>query len=646
MFSNHTVPRFQAWFQRIYKVDAYSLLVGLVCFVLILLNALPGFFDALSIKARIGFAGFLPFYILILYGSFRLRGLLGRLLPSVFIFSLFGLALIGLWQTGQSQSMVLNGIVPLSDASEYYMSALGLLSGHSLSSFGARRPLFPGFLAVLLAVTNRNLMASLGILTGLTAAACYLAVTEIRRTHGAEAAALVLAILFTYFRFFSGNTVTENLGFPLGVLGVTILWRGASDSRSSLILLGLFMNTLALDVRAGPFFVLPLMLLWGAWVCRGPDSRFSWRFLVWGAVVIGAAFLLNWLVFRLLADPSDTLFSNFSYSFYGLASGGKSYMYIFTVHPELTFMQEPYQSREIYRLAFAQIVQNPGLLLQGMLYNWSVFFFNSLYGAYSYVSGENDIVNQVIQWGIYLLCIFGVLKWVTDRADKFSSLVLAGTLGVVVSVPFLPPTDASHMRLYASSMLIFALLPGMGLIYLVERLSTRVVLFSKSNTGIRADQSVIWFSLGLSAVMLIGPIIVKVAGKTPQLVPTACEAGTDSVVTRFDAGTYFSVVPDSEPITDGMPVFHLGAFRRNSHGLPAQAFIDWAMNAKPPFVVFDGLDYRTYGEALIRIPTRLLPDFGALVEICGQWDPDPNLFHTFHTSPSIFYAQKVNKLSP
>jgi hypothetical protein len=320
-------------------------------------------------------------------------------------------------------------------------------------------------------------------------------------------------------------------------------------------------------------------------------------------------------------------------------------MYIFTVHPEFINMPEPYQSREIYNLAFGQIAQNPSLLLRGVLHNWSTFLFNDEYGVFSYVSGENAIINFVLRWSIYVLSILGILRWVSKPSDKFSSLVMVAALGVFVSVPFVPPTDASHLRLYAASILILALLPAMGLVYILERLPSRIALWSKPDTGSVSDPTVVWFSFGLIAVMIIAPAIVKHTGNAPQLPPTVCEAGTDSIVTRFDEGTYFRVVPDSDPASDGMPVFHFGVYRRNSHGLTGQTFMDWALKAKPPFIVFDTLDYRTYGEALIRMPGSLLPRFSGLMELCGEWEPDRRLYHSFHTSSSIFYAKSIYVLS-
>ena len=46
---------------------------------------------------------------------------------------------------------------------------------------------------------------------------------------------------------------------------------------------------------------------------------------------------------------------------------------------------------------------------------------------------------------------------------------MASAIGVFISVPFLPPTDAYRMRPYAASIVIFAALPAMGLNYILSR---------------------------------------------------------------------------------------------------------------------------------------------------------------------------------
>ncbi len=638
----HRLLQWRAFPGKTWIFDTLSVIIALMIFSLILANTSSSILETMSFSTRTGFTEFIPFFILSLYISFRLPGPLGRFFSIAITFSFFGLALAELWRTGQSQSTVFNGIIPLFDASSYYTDALRLTVGQDFSSFSARRPLFPGLLAVLLTITNQNLMVSLGILTAITAGACYLAVIEIKRTHGAEAAVFVLSILFLFYRFHSGLVMSEGIGVALGTLGFALIWRGLYKLKPSIVWMGIFVFTLAVIARAGTFFVLPFLVLYGAWIFRKPGSRLSWQFLIAGMGAICLGFLLNWLVFHLLATPSGTMFANFSYSLYGLSSGGERWAYIFTVHPELLQVQEPYQSREIYRLAFEQILHNPGLFLRGMFYNWSTFFSFSDYGAYTYVAGKNTTVNLVAQWGLYILSALGVYKWIRNKpSDIFSGLVVAAALGVVISVPFLPPIDTTRMRSYASSMIIFALLPAMGLVFILEKLNRRAGFFSKPDSNFPDYGTALWFGLILTSVMVIGPYIVKLTGNPPQLPAPTCETGEASIVARLDTNTYFNVIPDASSQPDGMPNFHWNTYKRNAHDLANLYLINWAIKIKPPVSIIYAFDYRTYSTAIITSPDGLPLKSNSLVEICGHWETDPNLVNNYN----IFYARAMNRIS-
>jgi len=638
----HFLTRLRVFLQQIRGFDFIGLIIAILVFILILLNIFPGISRTISLKAREGYAGFIPLFILFLYISFCLPKAWGRFLSITLTFSFFGLALAGLWQTGDSQSTIFNGIVPLFDAADYYTDALRLMGGQYFSSFSARRPLFPGLLAVLLTATNRNLMATLGILTAITAWACYLAAKEIQRTHGAEAAMLVLANLFLFYRYNNGLVMSESLGVTLSALGVVFIWRGLAEFKQANVWVGLFITTLALNARAGAFFTLPLILLWGAWVFKMPGRKFSWVFFLGGMGAICAGVALNWLVYHFLASSSGVMFANFSYTLYGLASGGKRWSYIFDVHPELAGLSEPYQSNAIYRLALEQIRLHPNLLLQGMLYNWRTFFFSLSYGAYSYIFGKYTIVNIAIQCVMFILCIVGVYKWLISKfSDIFSGFVSVSAFGILLSVPFLPPSDAFRMRPYAASIIFFGLLPAMGVVFILEKLNLRARFLFFKDHAFPGYRMTVLLSIGLLLTMTIGPCLVKLAGNMPVLHVTECNAGLVSIVTRFDAGDYFNVIPDDDAEQDGMPNFHLQVFRRNSHDLSDAELTAWAYRAKPPVSIFYALDYRTSGKALISIPSGLLPKFGSFIEICGDWETDAGL-----KNYNIFYAKSAKVISP
>ena len=214
-----------AFLKKTWVQDVFWIVFAVSVFVLILLNRSPNLLRPLSLSARTGFNFAVLLLFLFLYLSFRLQGWVGRALSLTVTLALFALGLAGLWAIGQTQSTVLSGIVPLYDAADYYTDALRLLAGQDLSDFSGRRPLFAGFLSVLLWLTGQNLMAALGLLALITAVACYIAAREIQATHGPEVAVFVLIILFLFYRHHSGTVMSENLGVPLGVLGFALMWR-------------------------------------------------------------------------------------------------------------------------------------------------------------------------------------------------------------------------------------------------------------------------------------------------------------------------------------------------------------------------------------------------------------------------------------
>jgi hypothetical protein len=632
-----TVPldaaRLPAFLKRAWIQEAVWIVLAIAVFFLILLNRSPNLLRPLSLSARTGFNFVLLLLFLLLYLSFRLQGWIGKLLSLTLTLALFALALAGLWATGQTQSIVLSGIVPLYDAANYYTDALRLLAGQDLSDFSARRPLFAGFLSLSLWLTGQNLMAALGLLTLITALACYLAAREIQSTHGPEAAVFVLVILFLFYRHHSGTVMSENLGVPLGALGFASMWRGTAQKTGSVFWLGLFVTTLALNARAGAFFTLPLLLLWGGWMFREEGQQFSFRFLAISSAVVFAGFILNLILVRLLAAPSGIPFSNFSYTLYGLASGGNSWHYVLEIHPELQALPDSERSGIVYQMAFDLIRTEPGLLVKGALYNWSMLFSDTWYSAYSFVGGEKRISRKISQWGIFVLCVLGLIRWSRKLDDPLTSLVGVSALGILISVPFLPPTDAYRMRAYAASLIVFGLLPALGLVFGMERL--KFLRSTKLDHGSAMPGALVGFTTLLVPAVLLGPLVIKGLGHSPRSAQRSCATGSDMISVRFDGGTHFNILRERQPGLDWLPDFHIGRFRQNVHSLPDPNMIEWAEGLDPLTSVFYTLDFRSSERVLVVVPTALLPSPSSLWQACGERETDPNL-----ESYNIFYARE------
>jgi hypothetical protein len=350
------------------------------------------------------------------------------------------------------------------------------------------------------------------------------------------------------------------------------------------------------------------------------------------AAVVLAGFVVNVILVRLLASPTGVPFANFSYTLYGLASGGHSWHYVFELHPELLQLPADEQSSIIYQMAFDLIRKDPGLLVKGALYNWSMLFSDTWYSAYSFVGGENRVWRNIAQWSIFILCVLGLIRWLRKLDDPLSSLVGISALGILASVPFLPPTDAYRMRPYAVSMIVFGLLPGLGLVFGMEVLKLPFpdkFRHERANPG-----ALLLFATLLVSIELLGPFLVKGLGHTPQFEQASCAAGLDSIAVHFGPGTHFNIVRQNQPGLDWMPNFHIGRFRQNAHSLPDANMITWAEGLDPLHSVFYALDYASSRKVLVVSRTALLPPSNSLWQVCGEWEDDPRL-----KDSNVFYVR-------
>ncbi len=618
-----------------YTWQIICLIVSILFYTFVLENRSPSFLRQLSVSLRTSFGVVILITTLVMYMIYRIPGKIGHLVGLTATMILFALPLAGAWVSGHTQSILISGLIPVSDATNYYIDALRILNGADISSFSAMRPFFPGFLAFLLSITGRNLMSALGILTALMGIASYIATREIQKTHGTEPAIIFLVLMFLYFRHHSGTTLSESLGVTVSLLGIALLWQGKRINKEWVMLFGLVLATFALNIRPGAMFVLPAFLLWGAWHFRG-DKRYSIKFFITGALLIASVFFINKMMISVLAGPNKVAFSNFSWAFYGLASGGNSWTYIREVHPEVFSLGLQEQNRAIYKLSLDLILQNPSLLIMGSLKYWGAFFSSSWYNAYSFAAGDNYYINEVTRWGIYFLCAMGFIKWFTDRKDEYASLVSLATLGVLISVPFVPPTDAYRVRLYAATIPIFGLLPALGVAYIRDKLNFR--LLPKNMPEAQTSNLAVQLCVIFLAVLLVAPTLIKISKHPAPIKAASCPSDMTMVTIQYDPGTYVNVTRENMVYLDWMPNFHVSNFRRNAHDLADNHLIEAMESIAPPSTLFYTLDYESNTEALIIIATDELSSPGQLVSLCGQWDDNPALVN-FRVFQANFVAE-------
>ena len=173
----------------------------------------------------------------------------------------FTLPLLRLWETGESTWNIVLGLLPWADATQYYFDASRLLEGGLFSAFSGRRPLYASLLALLLKLSGQNLQIVLIVFTIINALAVFLFVEEINHELGSISAIVAFYLSQLFYRPFVGTVLTEQLGYPVGLLALVVLIRGVKTNKLGLFSLGMALLTYALLIRAGTFFVLPLLIL-------------------------------------------------------------------------------------------------------------------------------------------------------------------------------------------------------------------------------------------------------------------------------------------------------------------------------------------------------------------------------------------------
>jgi hypothetical protein len=597
--------------------------VAILSFSFILLKPPSNFIRLLSFSLRVDFWPVIPLTAIVIYILFKIPGRVGAIVTNGAVVLLFALPLAGLWASGHTQTSVISGLIQLNDARGYYTDALRLTVGENFSSFSSRRPLFAGFLSFLLAATNYNLMTSLAILSVITAVSCYLMTLEIRRTHGTETAIFLLIMVFLYYRLHSGITMTENFGIALGSLGFTILWRGSADKNMWLIGLGILSSTLALNARAGAFFILPLLVIWAGWVFRGH----KWRPLkaitiAFTAIILG--FSLNLFLGRLIGQPGGIPFANFSYTLYSLAAGGKSWAYIYSVHPEIFVLPEPAHTKKIFQMAFDLMRTNPLLTVQGALFFWKALFTNTLYNIFSFVSKENWVLSPIVKWPLYMLSLLGIYVCIQNRKSSLNMLVIVCIVGIFLSVPFVPPTDSFRIRPYASSIAMISVLPALGFGYLVSKIKPGLVNEYTSKES--SFYTTVYLNGLLILITLTGPLIIKHISQVPPMVPQTCKLlGSEQVIIFFAKGTYINVIKNKDDLADWPPNYHAYLLQKNSHSLEDINLINWVSSISPTNTIMAALDILSNKDIFLTFPTKLLPDKNGYVQFCGHFEENPSL---------------------
>lgn len=435
--------------------------------------------------------------------------------------ALFGFLLAAKWQAMASSDVILGGLLPRSDAANYLDGALHFLQFGELTAWTSRRPLSALHLAGLLEIGGSLHFALLALGIG-SASAIATVIAVLGRTNGTGMAAGASAILVPFYFPSIGSFMSENIGLMLGSCGFALMWLALyDDRRSTLFALGAGCMALGLNTRAGAMFVLPVLILYAGWKFRR-TQRFSMSAASWTLVAIAAAFAINSGLLFLYGATKGGGFSNFSFTLYGLVSGRHEWTRIYQTMPDIRSLPEGEQAKEVYRLAMVHLADHPGDLLRGIIRRYNDFIFNARWYRLEGIGA--------LRYGLMAIALVGLVHISRRMKSTPESFVLAGTIGTLLSAPFL---GDGGMRVHAATVPFSAALIGFG-IHAISGWLKRPAF--KGNTG-KELQS-------LPVVIILIAICLPLA-IIPTLAPRTPAPATAHTCTGGGAFMALATIPDA-----------------------------------------------------------------------------------------------------
>lgn len=459
-----------------------------------------------------------------------------------------GLLLLHVWLRNENVNLSIAGFYEVSDASGYVACAYRVLDYGTFNlAWCDRRALYPVMLATLSAVVGREWFATLLLQAAFVSLCLFALVRATSRSLGPLAAGFVFLLVLGYASFHGfPQAMTENAGLAFGLLGTALLLAGTEPHLDRLrIFLGAALLSIGLVARAGPFFVLPALFCWAlieAW--RG--GRKSWWLipLVLGGLLVGPA--VQVLATMLTGGDLGMLQGNFSYTLYGLATGGRTWGAVLDDHPELHAMlatDEAAGTKRIYALAIQQILEGPLPLVQALWQGLRMYARSPVFPSDPSLSGWSSAL-----WWL------GWIPLIVKRREQSHSLIGLLNVGVVLSAPFIVYDGGA--RVFAAAAGITVLQAAVGLRGVLQTSLLAVSAIRQPPPIAPTTAALPAVSMKFEAALAAAVISLLIVPLTPlrqafasrALAARNCAANLRPVVAQLGNDShYLSIVADATP---------------------------------------------------------------------------------------------------
>lgn len=372
--------------------------------------------------------------------------------------------------------MIVGGVHPISDARGYLSTAAIFADTGSLTDWGARRAIFPIFLAGLLILCQHNLYLLHIALAALGAFSTVLVLFTALRITSFAAAVFSMTIIFLFaVVLMQGNLGTESLGLFFGAAALFFLLSSLENQSRKRSICGLFLLSLALAIRPGPLLILPALAIFYSFAIN-KASRVRKNILI-NFLVIILPFLFTSYLTRSYSSAPQVPFSNAASVMYGLAKGGVGWEVAYSDHPNAKALPEAEAAEIFLKSSIDMIQESPLSLAKGILNTYLIFLRQG--GTFGYLGNI---------WAARILLVFFLFSTLlpffkrTDISQKFFSVSCFFTM---LSVP---------ISLDGGNRVMAAVMPIVSLALISP--------FRSSSSVAKKDRHLL-FSLGFSCLSVI-----------------------------------------------------------------------------------------------------------------------------------------------
>jgi len=606
--------------------------ISIITFIGILkLRLNPSVTEYFSVYSPLIFLGILVVYLV----GYSIPGNLRWCVIFTFTMALLALTLSYKWGSGYSDATLIGGLLPYKDSAMYYHGSSFILLGDRIPGAEwqpAWRPIFPSFLASILFFTSGNLQLAVATLVGLLGMSLALSAIPIYKSRGALAASMYSTFLFTFIQPMVGNTLTEVHGLILGCLGFVLIWVAAKRKRIEYLLWGLVVLMVGVSSRAGTFLIFPMLIVWVGLTFRKADG-FSFRSAAFSLLTVTASYVIfNPLYTKVIVGPGPgkATFGNFAYTLYGQVMGGIGWS-------SATKLVVKSHS-EIYHIVLDEFLKNPGRFLTGMWHSYSDFFLPGDRGIFSFFSGMGEAwVNNVLWILALVLLTLGLITICRERKSNQASLLFWALIGILLSIPFLPPIDGGR-RFYASTMPFFFAVAVFGLSHKCRSELPNDVSYDGFVWKIA---SALAASAILMSFILPGSLLFLRRNYKPDYRMSICSDGSVPFAIILNEGAFIEIVNQKSASCGFMPLICRDSFTSNGQESSNDDFYQEVVSLSSEFpdsmilltsndLVDGGIHFYLSGSDILRTNS-----FGHVVSGCAD--------RIFTEHQSIYRIQSVQE---